>query len=186
MIDRFDICWPYTLIQECPHPEDWSNHKNFSNDRHDPGGATMCGIIQREYDLWRKGHSLPTQPVELITRDEGQAIYRIGYWLPHCPSLGAGLDLSFFDAAVNMGQTEAIRILQHALGVTNDGVWGEHTAAAVRDANRNPAAAITNFTSRRQWVYEHMRGFSWFGDDWTRRTHEIGQQSLRMTAGAVS
>lgn len=142
----------------------------------------MCGIIQREYDLWRKGHSLPTQPVELCGPDEGQAIYRVSYWLPHCAGLVAGADLSFFDAAVNMGQTEATRVLQFALGIPVDGIWGPQTTAAVQDEMRRPVTLITNFTSRREHVYEMMPGFAYFGQGWTRRTHEIGQQSLRMAA----
>ena len=182
MTERFDICWPLVLAQECPLPNEWSNPKNFSHDRHDPGGATMCGIVQKEYDLWRKGHSLATQPVELCTQDEGRQIYRISYWLPHCGLLRPGVDLAFFDAAVNMGQTEATRIMQFAVGVKNDGVWGEFTAAAVRQANNDPATLITNFSSRRQHVYEMMPGYQYFGTGWTRRNNEIAQQALRMAA----
>lgn len=100
---RFLICLPDTLIQECPLPTDWSNAANFSDDPHDPGGATMCGIIQVEYDAYRKSLSEPAQSVRLISQAEGYAIYQANYWQPHCPQLQAGLDLSFFDSAVNMG-----------------------------------------------------------------------------------
>ena len=71
------------LAQECPYPGDWINPKNFSNDAHDPGGKTMCGIIQREYDTYRKMKGLPTQDVRKITQEEGYDIYRNSYWLPH-------------------------------------------------------------------------------------------------------
>ena len=92
--------------------------------------------------------------------------------------LAAGLDLSFFDAAVNMGSTEAIRILQFSLGVAIDGIWGPRTQAALTLAKT--ADAVTNFTSRRQKVYEMTPGFQYFGTDWTRRTAEIGTASLKM------
>jgi lysozyme family protein len=185
MPDRFLICLPFTLAQECPLPGDWSNPKNFSNDAHDPGGATMCGIIQREYDVWRKGHSQPTQPVIRIAEDEGYAIYRTCYWQPHCPLLPPGLDLQFFDESVNAGTTEATKILQVVLGLTNDGVWGPQTQAAVVLSVQDTTAKVAAFTDRRETVYREMAGFRYFGDDWIRRSQEIGAAALKM-AGATA
>lgn len=178
MSDRFLICLPFTLAQECPHPEQWSNPKNFSNDQHDPGGKTMCGIIQREYDLYRKSKKLPTQDVRKLTQIEGQEIYQHGYWLPHCPNLPIGLDLCYFDAAVNMGTTEATKVLQAALGANNDGDWGPETDKVV--AAVTPMAAIKAFTARRLTVYHMMTGYRYFGADWTRRANEIGAEALKM------
>lgn len=186
MIDRFEICLPFVLAQECPLPNDWSNPKNFSNDRHDPGGKTQCGIIQREYDLWRKGHGLPTQDVRKMPKDEGWAIYRIGYWQPHCHLLPDGLDLEYLDESVNAGPTEATRILQVALGVDNDGEWGPQTDAAVKLADMDVVAHIERFTSRRLEVYRGMKGFQYFGTGWTRRANEIGAQALKMARVAPS
>ena len=193
MIDRLPVCLPFTLAQECPFPNDWSNPKNFSNDRHDPGGATMCGIIQREYDIWRKGHGQPTQPVIHISKDEGEAIYRICYWQPHCQYLAPGLDLQFFDESVNTGTTEATKVLQVALGLKSDGIWGPQTQAAAVLSVQDTVAKIKAFTARREAVYREMKGFQYFGTDWIRRSQEIGAAALKMaappaaaTTGAVS
>ncbi len=180
---RFETCLPFTLIQECPLPSDWSNPRNFSNDKHDPGGKTMCGIIQREYDLWRKGHGLPTQDVRLMTREEGEAIYQIGYWLPHCDNLTPGMDLQFFDTSVNMGTTEATRILQVVLGLNGDGAWGPLTNAAVALLVKDTSEKIRAFTNRREAVYRSFGSFQYFGTDWIRRSQEIGAEALKM-AGA--
>lgn len=177
--DRFLICLPFTLAQECPFPNDWNNRKNFSNDAHDPGGKTMCGIIQREYDHYRKANGLPTRDVRELTRDEAQAIYRKNYWLPKCPMLKPGLDMSYFDESVNTGATEATKVLQAALGCANDGLWGPGTQAAV-DAITDVPAAIRAFTRRRQTVYRQMAGFKYFGDDWIRRSQEIEAEALKM------
>lgn len=153
-MSNFEACLPHVLAEECPFPKDWSNPANFSNDPKDKGGPTMCGIIQREYDHWRKACGLPVRPVKLCTQAEGETIYKTWYWDPHCDSLRAGLDLSFFDAAVNEGSMEAIRILQVALGEEADGIWGPFTAAA---AGRTPvAAAITRFFTRRVQVYKDI------------------------------
>lgn len=184
MTDRFDICIPYILAQECPYPNDWSNPKNYSDDVGDSGGPTMCGITHREYDLWRKGHSLPTQDVIHITQDEGYAIYRISYWMPHCPVLKPGLDLFFFDTAVNMGSTRAIKLLQASMGITSDGLWGPVTAGAVARIG-NPTSIIQDEEQRRKELYESFGAFRLFGKGWLARDAKMGQISVTMATNAV-
>jgi lysozyme family protein len=181
---RFPVCLPFTLAQECPDPSNWSDPRNFSNDLHDPGGATMCGITQAEYDIYRKAHDLGVQPVQSISQTEGDAIYQASYWQPISPLLPVGLDLSFFDSSVNMGGAEAVRILQTILGgLTVDGVWGPQTAAAVGRIT-TVVGVIKAFTARRQAVYESFSTFQYFGTDWTRRTSEIGAESVTMASAA--
>ena len=180
MTDRFLICLPFTLAQECPFPNDWTNFKNFSNDPHDRGGATMCGIIQREYDSYRKRKSLPVQSVKLITQQEGQEIYSTEYWLPYCPMLDVGLDLSFFDTSVNEGTHEAVKILQFALHIPVDGMWGSQTQAAVMAIANSTAIVVSKFTARRAAVYRMMPSDQYFDKDWQRRTSEIGATSATM------
>lgn len=181
-MDRFAACLPLTLAQECPFPADWSNPHNFSDDAHDPGGKTMCGITQREYDQYRKSSGQPTRDVRQIQLLEGLDIYGNTYWRPSAPKLPVGLDLCFFDAAVNEGTTEAVRILQVALGVANDGDWGPVTQAAV-DHIAHVDEMIHAFTIRRQHVYETSRGFQYFKSDWMRRAAEIGDAALAMAKG---
>lgn len=180
---RFKACLPFTLAQECPHPADWSNPKNLSNDAHDPGGKTMCGITQREYDHYRKSRGLPVQDVRKISAAEGEDIYDKSYWLPDCPLLPVGLDLCLFDAAVNEGPFQAIKILQAALGIAVDGEWGPKTDAAVK-AMADVRAVIRAFTARRSAVYRATRRFHYFGTDWLRRAQEIGAEALKMTGTA--
>lgn len=181
---RFDLCWPYTLIQECPFPNDWSNIRNFSNDPHDPGGETMCGIIQREYDIYRRSKGLPLQDVRHLTREEGADIYYNSYWLPECPKLAPGLDLCFFDEAVNAGPHAATKILQRALGVASDGVWGPQTEAATSAVHDVPAA-IKSFVAFREAYYRALSGFRFFGRDWIRRSEEIGAEALKMSVSVA-
>jgi|SRR5215467_823304 len=182
--DRFEICWPLVLAEECPFPQDWSNPRNFDNDPRDRGGATMCGIIQREYDHFRKVLGKHVQPVRLISKEEGHWIYLNWYWLPHCPHLPPGLDLAFFDAAVNQGSVEAIRILQVSLRLDSDGIWGPKTAAAI--ANTPVAAAVKAFALRRAQVYHLTRSFEDFGEGWLARNHKIEMAGLGMIDGATA
>jgi len=185
---RFIRCLPFILHEECVEPPGgwgnfvWSDIKhNFSDDAGDPGGKTMCGIIQREYDHYRKSHGLATRPVSLISESEGRWIYYHWYWEPHCGSLPSGLDLSFFDSAVNEGSTEATRILQVSLSLVNDGQWGPRTSAAVAAITPSTVAGVNvRFAKRRQEVYQETQGFKRFGKDWTSRTARILNESIGM------
>lgn len=178
---RFLECLPHVLLQECPLPSDWSNLRNFSNDARDPGGKTMCGIIQREYDAYRKRHGLPVRDVRSLTQNEGEDIYFNSYWLPHCPQLPRGLDLSFMDECVNAGPFEAIKILQRALKIGADGIWGDETKNAVASIT-DLSAVINSFANTRLAVYRQMRGWQYFAHSWTARTASIKTSSVAMVA----
>jgi len=176
---RFQIILPATLAQECPFPSSWGNPRNFSDDKFDPGGKTDEGIIQREYDRWRVQHGLPRRDVRLMTEAEGDAIYLANYYLPYCPELPAGIDQEFFDTSVNEGDGEAVKILQFALDIHVDGLWGKETDDAVK-AITDVAAVITAFGKRRAFVYTETSGYTRFGEDWERRDAEITAASLKM------
>jgi lysozyme family protein len=169
---KFETCLPDTLVQE----------GGYSNDAHDPGGMTMLGIIQKEYDLKRRQWGLPTQWVKNISKDEMRTIYYTDYWLPYAPELPAGLDLEFFDLCVNGGQHRAIVTLQRALAISSDGLWGLQTEDAVTTmiAAGNPARTIMAFKAEREAFYRSLSTFRFFGKDWIRRSEEIGSQAAAM------
>jgi lysozyme family protein len=166
---QFEKCLPDTLVQE----------GGYSNDPHDPGGMTMYGIIQREYDVKRRAWGLPTQWVKNISKAEYQTIYYTDYWLPYCPNLPAGLDLEFFDLAVNGGPHRAVVTLQRVLGIAADGQWGPITDEAVKTltAASNIPKAIVNYKVQREAFYRSLGTFRYFGTDWIRRSEEIAKQA---------
>jgi lysozyme family protein len=182
---KFEKCLPDTEIQEgVPWASGPGPAKAFSNDAHDPGGMTMEGIIQREYDLKRRQWGLPTQPVRNISKDEERTIYYTDYWQPYCPLLPAGLDLEFFDLDVNGGQHRAVVTLQRALGVTDDGQFGNQTDAAVRDVVAQGSDGVDRlieaFKVFREKFYESLSTFRYFGKDWIRRSEEIDAEGEAM------
>lgn len=173
---RFLACLPYTLREE----------GGYSNDAHDPGGMTMEGIIQREYDKYRKAHNLPTQWVKKISDDELHDIYFNEYWLPHCQQLPAGMDMQFFDNAVNEGTHASIVLMQRALQISSDGVWGSQTQDALPQGRDAIRTAVIRYGQARQTYYRSLRGFRYFGADWLRRTDNIINASLKMIDGEAS
>jgi lysozyme family protein len=162
---KFEKCLPDTLVQE----------GEYSNDAHDPGGMTMEGIIQKEYDLKRKQWRLPTQWVKKISKDEVRTIYYTDYLQPYCPQLPAGLDLEFFDLNVNGGQHRAVVTLQQALFIRDDGDFGPATQLAVEHCNVD--RAIKGFCAHREAFYKSLTTFKYFGKDWIRRSEEIEKQA---------
>jgi lysozyme family protein len=174
---KFEECLPDTLVQE----------GGYSNDAHDPGGMTMEGIIQREYDAKRRQWHLPTQWVKKISADEMRTIYYTDYWLPYCPVLPPGLDLEFFDLSVNGGVHRAVVTLQRAMQIADDGMFGPATAKAIEGSTATDIGTITlirHFRDERERFYRSLTTFKFFGKDWIRRSEEIEAQGEAMEGQA--
>ena len=147
--DNFDRCLAITLRWE----GDYSNHPD------DPGGPTMRGIIQREYDAWRKKHGKRPRPVRQIDDEELRTIYRTEYWdTMNCDELPAGFDLCVFDGAVNSGVGRASQWLL-----------------------ANPTHDIDAYCNTRLEYLQRL-GRLWrvFGVGWSRRVASICQEARAM------
>lgn len=90
----------------------------------DQGGATRWGISQRAY---------PDLNPAILTRADAEALYLRDYWRPiKGNALPPALAFVLFDAAVNLGPHQAIKILQACLRVRQDGIMGPETVAAAK------------------------------------------------------
>lgn len=172
---QFEKCLPFTLVQE----------GGFSNTPGDHGGRTQKGITQREYDSDMRAWGLPLADVKAIPMDQLNTIYYTKYWLPECPELSAGLNLSFFDQCVNEGPREAILLLQRSLTISADGIWGEQTDNVVKNITA-PRQLIMNYSNQRANFYrgigDRNPSQQKFMHDWLFRTTTIEKQSLAMLA----
>ncbi len=130
----------------------------YVNDPNDPGGETKFGISKRAY---------PDLDIPNLTRAEATAIYRRRYWdACRCSELPNGLDLLTFDAAVNQGTNAAIKMLQRALNVKDDGVIGPVTMAAALASGKDMTA---EYGAQRMLAYGLNPNFSRYGLGWSRR-----------------
>jgi lysozyme family protein len=171
---NFDKCLAFVLKEEGGNDDDPNDH----------GGRTSRGIIQREWDKYLITHpGLPSDVWKAPDADI-RTIYHDSYWMPHCPSLPTGLDLVFFDFAVNAGPGQAIKKLQIALGISSDGVWGPQTEAAVK-ALTDVSGAINKFSDSRETFYHSLAQYSRYGKDWSGRTERCRHAALGMI-GVVS
>lgn len=176
---EFDKCLPDIEVQEgVPWSAGPMPARAYSNDAHDPGGMTGEGIIQREYDVKRRQWGKPTQWVRNMSKDEERTIYYTDYWCPYSPMLPKGLDLEFFDLAVNGGVHRAAVTLQECLpGLPVDGQIGPATMARIKGIN-DLDGTIKKFCARREDFYRHLTTFRYFGKGWIRRSEEIKAQAL--------
>lgn len=166
----------------------------FSNDAHDPGGATNLGIIQTEYNAYRARKGLDQQSVKYITQNEANEIYKKQYWdridLDDYP---AGIDFTIFDAAVNNGVGAAQKFTQRANNkvgpkkIEVDGVMGMVTLDAVKSCNA--AAFIDAFCNERLRYDRSLSIWKYFGKGWTKRVDgdpRTGYQGVRGQAKALA
>lgn len=95
----------------------------------DPGGETHWGISKRSY---------PNVNIKTLTRDGAIAIYKRDFWdTVDGDNLPEAVAFSVLDAAINSGPGMAIRWLQRAAGVADDGQFGPVSKAAVKKADPN-------------------------------------------------
>jgi lysozyme family protein len=72
----------------------------YSDESHDPGGATLKGVTQATYTAWLVLQKRPNAPVKDASDADIQAIYRTEYWdAVRGDDLYEGLDLVMVDMA---------------------------------------------------------------------------------------
>lgn len=104
----------------------------FADHPNDPGGRTMKGVTERKFHAWLSDHGREPYDVRDITDEDLRAFYLERYWDDgYCTQLPDLLAIVHFDACVNHGDKQALKLLQRAVGTPADGMWGEMTRAAV-------------------------------------------------------
>ena len=112
-----------------------------------------------------------------MTLEDATAIYRRDYWNPvHGTDLPASLALLVFDSAVNQGAGTAARLLQKAVGVTEDGSIGPVTLRATLALPLEQV--LIDFCAERALRYEFNRNEEVFGRGWYRRLFRMYATAL--------
>lgn len=149
----------------------------------DPGGATKMGITRATLARVR-GRPVSIAEVMALTRAEAAAIYRRLYWDGvRGDDLPPGVDLMVFDMAVHSGPRRAVRLLQRALGVAEDGLVGPVTLEAARAAA--PGPLVATLASLRTGFLARLPAAAVFGRGWRQRVAAVERAALRMAAPAA-
>ncbi len=147
------------------------NEGGYVDNPADPGGATMWGITQRVAQSWGYDGDMRDLPQETA-----QAIAYNKYWQPYqLDALPPDVAFQVFDGVYNGGP--AVRWLQQAAGVAQDGVMGPATIAAANAAP--PAAVIGRYNAVRLLYYAELVTWASFGRGWARR---VANNLLRVAA----
>ena len=122
----------------------WLMRKDVEAGYYDGTGAhdvnpTLDGVTQNTYDAYRRGIGKAKRVVKDMTPEERDSIYRLLYWTKgKCEAISQKSEtiaIIHFDACVNHGvatpnsdkSAGAIELLQRALGVEDDGLFGPIT-----------------------------------------------------------
>nr|WP_294547639.1 glycosyl hydrolase 108 family protein [uncultured Rhodopila sp.] len=149
----------------------------------DPGnwtkGAVGCGELKgSKFGISAAVYS--DLDIQHLTSDDAKAIYRRDYWARvQGEALPPPLAILVFDAAVNNGLSRAVRWLQAACEVDEDGVIGPSTLAAVKA--RRGVDICTEFMALRLTFMAGLPTWRLFGLGWARRLCALPWQSLTLT-----
>jgi lysozyme family protein len=135
----------------------------YSNHPSDPGGETMWGVTRKV--ALQDGY---TGDMHVFPREKAKAIYKRQYWdAVQADMLPMSCRFAVFDAAVNSGPKQAIRWLQRAVDVVDDGVLGPVTLRAAQETNGLKVCVL--FTAYRLDFMTSLPTWGHFGRGWARR-----------------
>jgi lysozyme family protein len=136
-----------------------SHEGGYVNDPRDPGGETKFGISKRAY---------PQVDIKNLTLGAAKEIYNRDYWdRAQCDKLPPSVAYVLFDAAVNSGIGQAIRFLQRAVNVADDGVIGPMSIAAVTRLDAESVCA--RYIGQRLDFMTKLTTWDVYGKGWARR-----------------
>lgn len=131
----------------------------YVNDPNDPGGETNWGISKRSY---------PSVNIKMLTRDVAKSIYFRDFWQRiNAVELYDGVAFQVFDFAVHSGIETAVRYLQRAVGVADDGFWGPMSRAAAKA--KSETDTIMRLTAFRMDYETRLKNWDSNSRGWTRR-----------------
>ncbi|HSW83521.1 MAG TPA: glycosyl hydrolase 108 family protein [Usitatibacter sp.] len=125
----------------------------------DPGGETKWGLSKRCY---------PDLNIASLTREQAKEIYMRDFWTrAKMDQYDPAVAFQVFDFAVNSGIETAIRKMQRAAGVADDGHVGPITVAALK------AMTVTDFVmlyvAERLDYWTRLSNWQTAGKGWARR-----------------
>jgi len=131
----------------------------YVNNPADPGGETNWGISKRSY---------PNLDIKNLSREQAIALYHRDFWqVIHGDQLPEGIGYQLLDYAVNSGCATAMRALQRAVGVADDGHIGPVTLLAIN--NMQPHDLVMNLLAERLEFMTKLSNWPNASRGWSRR-----------------
>jgi lysozyme family protein len=166
-------------------PRVFAHEGGYSNDPHDPGGATKYGITAANLGSWRgTGVATPAQ-VQSLTQTEALDIYRVQYaGVIQFDLLPSGVDYAVLDYAINSGVAKAAKDLQRVVGAAVDGHIGMDTINACRAMP--PSVVVNQLCDMRLAFLKSLKTWKYFGAGWGRRVEDVRAYALVLAQQPVA
>ena len=166
-------------------PRIFAHEGGYSNDPHDPGGATKYGITAKTLGAYRgTGVATPAQ-VQALTEAEATEIYRTQYaGVIQFDLLPSGVDYAVLDYAINSGVTKAGRDLQRIVGAGVDGHIGMETVNACR--TMPPGVIVDQLCDARLAFLRSLSGWKYYGRGWSQRVEDVRGYALTLAQQPVA
>ena len=143
----------------------------FSADPKDRGNWTSGIIGQGQLKGTKFGISAMSYPdldIKNLTLDQAKAIYKRDFWdRAKGDQYDTAIAYQLFDIAVNNGNGNAVRMLQRAAGVVDDGQVGSLTIAAVKSLTVTDV--IMRLNAERLLFITKLSTWATYGKGWTNR-----------------
>lgn len=131
----------------------------YVNNPSDPGGETKWGISKRAF---------PNLNIAALTRVDAREIYKTFFWAPlEASTMPSSVAFQVFDFAVNSGIDTAIRYLQRALKVADDGHFGPISRFALNTTSETDI--LMRFNAERLDYMTRLSNWPDAGRGWARR-----------------
>lgn len=142
----------------------------------DPGGATNYGITERVARA--NGYDGNMRD---IPREKAIEIYFKDYWDGKLMNyIKNHVAFHLYDCAINSGYSRAIKLLQRAVGVTEDGLIGANTINAI--SRYSEKELILRFNIVRMHFYGTLKTFPTFGLGWRNRLLKLSDINWELEA----
>ena len=153
----------------------------YVNNPKDSGGETMMGVTKAAWSTWLKRPIANGEMAKLTVADI-TPFYKALYWdKSYCNQLPTGIDYMVFDASVNMGVGQSIRLLQKSLGCVADGVIGPNTMKLINESKVNDM--IDKYSAQKEMFYRSLALFNTFGKGWLSRVTQVQQNAKGIANG---
>jgi lysozyme family protein len=146
-----------------------SSEGGYSDDSRDLGNWTggIVGVGElKGTNYGIAAHSYPYLDIKNLTLVQAKEIYYRDFWAILGDAHSA-VKFQLFDAAVNHGHPNAIRMLQSAVRVAPDGQWGKISQAALDAMETNDI--LLRFVAYRLKFWAKLSVFDVYGRGWTNR-----------------
>lgn len=126
MSESFDAAFSQLIGNEGKFKRDSADHMDW-----DSGIINKGNLVGTKYGI--SAGAYPHEDIPNLTLERAKELYYHDYWVTfHGDELEAHVGFQLFDADVNHGPGNGIRMLQRAVGTNDDGKFGPLTLSALK------------------------------------------------------